>query len=223
MRLPFSSLFMTSPFEGILEHAQKVKECTLIFEQAIECYISKQCVMNVEDYKKNIADIESAADAIKRRIRGHIPKGTLMPVEKFTIFRYLREQDSVLDAVQDTIDWISYRKDVRISEDLGNSLYSLSQAVIKAINEMVLMVSESKKYFDSFSEKQRYKVKDIIKNLHIQEHEADEEEDALKRKAFELNDDPVTMFHIVKLAEIIGSIADHAENAGDMMRAMLAQ
>jgi hypothetical protein len=27
----------------------------------------------------------------------------------------------------------------------------------------------------------------------------------------------------VRLAEIIGSIADHAENAGDMMRAMIAR
>jgi uncharacterized protein len=35
--------------------------------------------------------------------------------------------------------------------------------------------------------------------------------------------DPVTIFHIVRLAEIIGSIADHAENAGDMMRAMVAK
>jgi hypothetical protein len=34
--------------------------------------------------------------------------------------------------------------------------------------------------------------------------------------------DPVTLFHMVRLAEIIGSIADHAENAGDMMRAILA-
>jgi uncharacterized protein len=28
---------------------------------------------------------------------------------------------------------------------------------------------------------------------------------------------------MVKLAEIIGSVADHAENAGDMMRAMIAR
>jgi hypothetical protein len=28
---------------------------------------------------------------------------------------------------------------------------------------------------------------------------------------------------MVRLAEIIGSIADHAENAGDMMRAMIAR
>jgi uncharacterized protein Yka (UPF0111/DUF47 family) len=35
--------------------------------------------------------------------------------------------------------------------------------------------------------------------------------------------DPVTVFHMIRLAEVIGSVADHAENAGDMMRAMLAR
>jgi hypothetical protein len=35
--------------------------------------------------------------------------------------------------------------------------------------------------------------------------------------------DAVTIFHLVTLAETIGSIADHAQNAGDMMRAMLSK
>ncbi len=35
--------------------------------------------------------------------------------------------------------------------------------------------------------------------------------------------DPITVFHMIRVAEYIGSIADHAENAGDMMRAMIAR
>jgi uncharacterized protein Yka (UPF0111/DUF47 family) len=45
----------------------------------------------------------------------------------------------------------------------------------------------------------------------------------VKQKVLNMNIDPVTVFHMVRLAEIIGSIADHAENAGDMMRAMVAR
>ena len=29
MRIPFLSMFVTSPFEGLQEHAEKVKECLL--------------------------------------------------------------------------------------------------------------------------------------------------------------------------------------------------
>jgi uncharacterized protein Yka (UPF0111/DUF47 family) len=45
----------------------------------------------------------------------------------------------------------------------------------------------------------------------------------LKHKIFELEKDPVSIFHMVRLAEYISAISDHAENAGDMMRAMIAR
>ena len=56
-----------------------------------------------------------------------------------------------------------------------------------------------------------------------EDREADQVEDAIKEKIFNLDIDPITVFHNIRLAETIGSIADHAENAGDMMRAMLAK
>jgi uncharacterized protein Yka (UPF0111/DUF47 family) len=66
-------------------------------------------------------------------------------------------------------------------------------------------------------------VKDIIRTLRQYEHEADKLEDAVKEKIFNTIDDAVAVFHLIRLTEIIGSIADHAENAGDMMRAMIAK
>jgi len=48
-------------------------------------------------------------------------------------------------------------------------------------------------------------------------------EDEFKIQVFATEKDPVGLFHLVRLAETIGSIADHAENAGDMMRAMIAK
>jgi len=66
-------------------------------------------------------------------------------------------------------------------------------------------------------------VKNIIHTLRQQEHEADNYEDIIKKKVFNMGADAVTIFHLVRLAEIIGSIADHAQNAGDMMRAMLSR
>jgi hypothetical protein len=63
----------------------------------------------------------------------------------------------------------------------------------------------------------------MIRTLRHHEHEADILEDAAKEKIFNTIDDAVAVYHLTRLAEIIGSIADHAENAGDMMRAMVAK
>jgi len=85
------------------------------------------------------------------------------------------------------------------------------------------MLKEARKYFRTYSEKQRVVVKKIIHNLRLQERKADQLEDGIRSNAFHLETDPVTVFHVVRLADYFGSIADHAENTGDMMRAMIAQ
>ena len=222
MRLPFLSMFMTSPFDGMEEHAEKVKDCAWTFQQAVECHMSPRC-QRFEELRSEIIRLEHEADAVKRRIRGHLPKGTLLPVDKFQIFRYLREQDAVIDSVEDALDWISYRSDPGIPQALHKDFMLFVDAVIDPIDELSRMVIEARKYFQNYSEEQRVVVKEIIRSLRQQEHNADKFEDIIKEKALNMEIDPVTVFHMVRLAETIGSIADHAENAGDMMRAMVAR
>ncbi|MDJ0818650.1 MAG: TIGR00153 family protein [Desulfobacterales bacterium] len=222
MRIPFISMFVTSPFEGLQEHAQKLEDCALIFQQAMECYISEECE-RFEEFRSEIDRLEDEADAIKRRIRGHLPKGTLLQFDKFELFRFLGEQDNVLDAMEESLDWISIRSDLGIPQPLINDIKVLVDAITSAIEELSKMVAEARKYFTNLSENQRDVVKEIIHNLRQQEHEADKLEDRFKQKVFDSVSDPVTVFHLVRMAEIIGKIADHAENAGDMMRAMIAK
>ena len=222
MRLPYLSMFMTSPFEGLQQHAEKVKECAWAFQQAMECHVSKQCE-TFEELRQEVVQLEHDADSIKRRIRGHLPIGTFMPVSKFQLFRYLREQDGVLDSVEDALDWISYRSDPGIPHQLEKDFFLLVDAVVEPIEELSKMVSEARKYFGTYEEKQRVVVKDIIRRLRQREHEADKLEASIKSKVFHIDLDPVSVFHAIRLTEIVGSIADHAENAGDMMRAMLAK
>jgi predicted phosphate transport protein (TIGR00153 family) len=222
MRVPFFEMFMTSPFEGLQEHAEKVMECAWAFQQAMECYFEDKC-KTFEEFRQEVTQIESQADVIKRRIRGHIPKETMMPISNFLVFRYLKEQDGVLDAVEDTLDWISYRSETKIPEDLKKDFALLVDSVIDSIEVLSTMVAQARKYFKTYSEDQRVVVKDIIHKLRRQEHEADKFEDIIKKKVFNMEADAVTIIHLVRLAEIIGSIADHAQNAGDMMRAMLSR
>ncbi len=222
MRIPFLSRIVKSPFNDLEEHAEKIKECALAFQQAFECHISRKCE-TFEVHRREVIDLEHQADAVKRRIRGHLPKGTLLNVDKFHLFNYLREQDAVFDTVEDALDWISYRLEPGIPPDLEKDFFLLVDAVIEPIEELRRMVAEANKFFTTLSEKQRNLVKEIIRTIRRQEHEADRIEGQIKGKIFLVETDPITIFHTVQLAETIGAIADHAENAGDMMRAMLAR
>jgi len=222
MRLPFLHMFSSAPFDGLQEHAGKVQDCAIAFQQAIECHVSHNC-KRFEDFRRDVIRLEQEADAIKRRIRGHLPKGTLLVVDKFALFRYLREQDSVLDAIEDVMDWISYRDEPGIPDVLQKEFFLLVDAVVEPIEELGRMIAAARSYFRSFGESDRVRVKEMIRTLRHLEHEADLVEDQLKRKVFQTIADATTVYHMVRLAEIIGSIADHVENAGDMMRAMVAR
>jgi len=226
MRIPFLSRFVASPFDGLQEHAEKAKECAGTFQKAIACHVSGNC-KTFEELRQEVSRLESEADAIKRNIRGHLPKGTLLAIDKFELFRYLREQDQVLDTMEDALDWISFRSQPGIPKELEMNFNLLVETVIEPIAELSRMVFEAKKYFKrsfiGFSEKQRGMIKDIIRNLQQKENEADKVEEMIKQKVLKMKIDPIAVFHIFRLAETIGSIADHAENASDMMRAMLAR
>jgi predicted phosphate transport protein (TIGR00153 family) len=223
MRIPFLSRFMASPFDSLQEHAEKVKVSAWTFQQAIECHVSAKC-KTFEELRQEVGKLESEADVIKQNIRGHLPKGTLLPVDKFELFRYLREQDQVLDTMEDALDLISYMREPGIPGKLEKKFFLLVDAVIDPVEDLSRMVAEARQYFRNFSYERRDVVKAIIRDLHQKEREADELEKSLKLKIFHLKKtDPVTVFHMIKLTETIGFIADHAENAGDMMRAMIAR
>ncbi len=106
MRIPFLPIFMTSPFDGLLEHAEKVRECVWAFQQAIECYASEQC-KTFQEYHQEVDKLESEADAIKASIRGHMPLGVRMPVSKFQLFMYINEQDKVCDSIEQSLGTLS--------------------------------------------------------------------------------------------------------------------
>ena len=221
MRSTFMYLFYKSPFESLKRHADKVSECAKMFYKAIACHIDRRCE-DFDNLTDLVAKLESEADAIKRNIRGHMPRGIWMPVDKFAFFMYLREQDKVIDVVEEALYWLSYRPE-GMEEEIGDDLLYMVETVIPAIEKLSPMVELATEYFKRKYEKKREEIKSIIRDIRQHEHEADFVERELKHKIFSTMKDPIQIYHLVRLVETIGSIADHAQNAADMMRAMIAK
>jgi predicted phosphate transport protein (TIGR00153 family) len=222
MRFSFLSLFFESPFKKLKDHADKVKECAWMFKRAVKCYVEMDC----EEFDKlteDVAKLESQADWIKRNLRNHLPRGLLMPVDKFVLLDCLREQDNVVDSVEEALYWLSFQPEGGIAEELIDDFLHLVDAVIPAIEKLPEMAEQAIVYFKSSTEKNRDKLKSIIADIHQAEKEADHLEHELKKQAFAVLKDPVDIFHVVRLVEIIGNIADDAQNASDRMRTMIAR
>lgn len=221
MRLLLSSLFHESPFEGLQKHADKIKECAQLFREAASCHIDEKCE-EFDELTDQVARLESEADAIKRNIRNHLPKGVLMPVDKFQFLQYLREQDKVMDEVEEALLWLSLRPG-GVPSILVEDFQDLVLSVVPSIEKLPELVSMSKEFFKSRSDGQRKKMKSLIQDIRQDEKEADFLERELKLRIFSEIKDPLVVFHMVRLVEIVGNIADHAQNASDRMRAMIAR
>ncbi|RLC26317.1 MAG: TIGR00153 family protein [Deltaproteobacteria bacterium] len=221
MRLLLSSLFYRSPFENLQRHADKVKECAQIFREAAICHIKGSC-KDFEALTDQVAKLESEADAIKRNIRNHLPKGILMPVDKFQFFQYVREQDKVLDEVEEALFWLSFRPG-GIPAEVTEDFEHLVQSVIPPIEKLPELVAMATDFFKTRSDRKRNKMKSLIWDIRQHEKEADLLERQLKSDIFEKVPDALVVFHMIRLVELVGNIADHAENASDRMRGMIAR
>lgn len=221
MRLLLSSLFYKSPFENLQRHADKVKECAHLFKDASVCHISEES-KEFDLLTDQVALLESEADAIKRNIRNHLPRGILMPVDKFQFLLYLTEQDKVLDEMEEALFWLSFRP-TGIPDEVATDFLHLVEAVIPPIEKLSELVALATKFFRSKTYSQRSKTKSLIRDISQHEREADLLERELKFKIFRTIKEALDVFHMIRLVEIVGNIADHAENASDRMRTMIAR
>ena len=222
MRFSFFSLFYESPFIKLKKHADKVKECAWMFKRAVQCYVEQDCE-EFDQLTEDVAMMESQADELKRNLRNHLPRGIFMPMDKFIFLDCLREQDHVLDDVEEALYWLSFKPMAGIPEELVGDFLHLVDAVIPAIEKLPEMSEQAMAYFKNSTEENRNKLKSIIRDVYQAEKEADHLEHELKKNAFTLLEDPVEIYHVVRLVEIVGEICDHAQNASDRVRTMIAR
>jgi len=222
MRTALLNLFRRSPFDGLLKHAECVQEVAPTFQSAFLAYLDDD-KEEFEKHHNQAIILESRGDSIKRNIRGHLPRDILLPMDKFQLLWLLREQDKVLDSVQHVLHWISYRR-ACIPEEMVDDLLLMVEKINEVLRCVHPLITAAKDYFQSFSESHRTLVKAAIRQIREHEFMSDQVERKLLGDLFSYPfEEPTSVFHMVRMVEYMGNVSNHAENAADMMRAMIAR
>ncbi|MEA2054047.1 MAG: TIGR00153 family protein [Candidatus Thermoplasmatota archaeon] len=213
-----------SPFAGLLEHMDKVKECISILEKAIVKYY-KGSIKNFSEATQKISELEHEADLIKGNIRSHLPSSILMPVDKKYFIWLLREQDAILDHAENLAQLMDVRH-TNIPIKLKETFIEHAHLVAETVDEMEKAVSKVKDLVESsFVKKDRDAVKALIHNVHRKEWEADQERYKIIKEIYKMENElaPMDIYHLLKITDWTDDIADHAENVADWLRAMIAK
>ena len=208
-------------FECLENHARHVLTCTELLPSALEAYFERD-YERCQRISEEIIRIEREADRIKQNIRGHLPPGIIMPVDKFELFLYLKEQDAVADATEDILKWLTFRE-VSPKEEIAQQMLSLAKHNAETSQLLIPLIEKSRAYLSTADDKAREEAKQVVRTIRRREHESDEVATALKRDIFALELDHLSIYYLLKLTEFICDISGHTENAADLMRAMIAK
>lgn len=217
-----SKLFGKSPFEPLHQHMLKVKDCVDLLKPLMDAFLADKS-MELEDISKKIFKAEHEADLVKKEIRNNLPKSLFLPVARGDILRFLKEQDNIADSVEDLAVLVTIRK-MPVPEGLKEEFKDLLDKVLKACERAMAVSSEIKLLAEtSFGGVEAHKVIDLIEQLKIDEWEADKAQMKTAKKLFSLEKelDPVSVMMWTHIFQELGTLANHAENAGDQMRMML--
>jgi predicted phosphate transport protein (TIGR00153 family) len=217
-------LFARSPFEPLVRHTAEVQETVELLRPLFEAFVAGETA-RLEELYEEISRREHEADGTKNEVREHLPTSVLLPVNRGDILSYVKEQDAIADSVEDLGVILTMRKIVIVPE-LHEKLLALVDKVLETTEVLFETARElTNLQAASFTGPEVERVFGRVAELHQREREADELQAAFSKAVFEYEDriDPISVFLLMHMAEVLGDVADHAENTGDTLRLMLAR
>jgi predicted phosphate transport protein (TIGR00153 family) len=223
IRTPILQTLRRSPFAGLLRHFKYVKSGTSSLEKAVKFYM-KGDSENFKKFGEKVKKAENSADQVKGNIRNHLPKFIFIPIDKGDFLALLSEADGILDSAEDVVVLMDMRL-TKIPEGAKADFVGIMKKAIDTVNELANAMELFKFMLDSsFGGKTREEIKHVIHSIHILEHESDLLEKKISKQLFNDSDlDAIAVVHLLKIVDRMGCMADHAENAADKIRAMLAK
>jgi predicted phosphate transport protein (TIGR00153 family) len=224
-RAPVTDTFRRkSPFSQLLEHMCKVKKCICLLGDELEKYYRGD-YKNFSKATEKISKIEHEADLIKSNIRNHLPTHLFMPVDKGKFLWALREQDAILDHAENLANMLDMRH-TKIPKELKPVFIEHIKLVVKTVEAMEEAVGNLRDLVEtSFVKREREQTKEFIYKVHEMEYKADKKKYEMTKGIYKLEKklDPMDVYHLLKIADWVDDIADHAENVADWLRAMIAK
>ncbi|HEY8468415.1 MAG TPA: TIGR00153 family protein [Longimicrobiales bacterium] len=217
-------LFAKSPFGPLAEHAHRVHETVVLIRPLMEAFIEGDWSRTQELYER-ISRLEHDADVMKNDIRDHLPKSLFLPVDRGDVLLFLREQDRVADSAEDLGVLLTMRR-TPTPPQMKRAILDFVDSVVRTIEAWyeaataLPMLQEA-----SFTGPEVDKMMERIKRVSDLEWEADQRQATASKALFEHEQEigAVSVMLWMNIFRVLGLVANHAENAADLVRLMIAR
>ena len=166
--------------QDVNECVKKVKE---IFE-ALEENDSK----SVSRISGEISKLEAIADTTKNELRNHLPGGLFMPVSKAALLEILSLQDDIADDCED-IGVLLTLKELTLKDIFKDDFKSFLNKNFETYELVKEIIDEFDNLLEtSFTGREAEKVRSMVSNVALKEHETDLTQRKLLKNIFSNED-----------------------------------
>ncbi len=185
-----AKLFAKSPFAPLQKHMQDVNECVKKVKEIFEA-LEENDSKSVARISGEISKLEAIADTTKNELRNHLPGGLFMPVSKAALLEILSLQDDIADDCED-IGILLTLKDLTLKDIFKDDFKSFLNKNFETYELIKEIIDEFDNLLEtSFTGREAEKVRSMVSNVALKEHETDLTQRKLLKNIFS-NEDQFT-------------------------------
>lgn len=185
---------------------ENITKSGLVFFETIKDYLNEE---NIDSRIKQISEIESKTDEVRRKIKFKLYKHMLIPESRGDVLGLLETMDDLADIVEEVAMQFNIESP-DIKQKFKNKFIKLSEYSSKSVEETS---KAGHAFFRDLS-----KVNDYINKIRFYESEADTVQNELKIDIF--NDDEIDLakkMHLRYFVDRIASLSDEAEEVSERL------
>ncbi|MCG6658429.1 TIGR00153 family protein [Halomonas campisalis] len=221
---PFSAMFGRSPFQPLLAHIVKANECAdqllPFFEAALQGDWEEAARI-----REAITRLEHEADSLKTELRLNLPNTLFLPVSRSDLLDLITVQDKIANKVRD-ITGIMLGRKMQVPDELAQPMRDYMRTSVACVAQARQALEELEDLLQSgFGRHVSDVIHNMIRELHVLEQQADEQQIAIRRRLFEQEDrlKPVDVVFLYKIIDWVGELSDRAERVGSRLQILTAR
>ncbi|MGR2738163.1 TIGR00153 family protein [Billgrantia sp. Q4P2] len=221
---PFSAMFGRSPFQPLLAHIAKANECADQLLPFFEASLTGDWD-EAAKIRGAITQLEHEADSLKAELRLNLPNTMFLPVSRSDLLDLITVQDKIANKVRD-ITGIMLGRRMQVPTELAQPMRDYMQTAVACVAQARQALEELQDLLESgFGRHASDVMLNLIRELHILEQQADQQQIAIRRLLFDLEDrlKPVDVVFLYKIIDWVGELSDRAERVGSRLQILTAR
>jgi len=217
-----AKLFGRSPFVPIQQHMERVARCVTKGQAMIDAYLAGDQA-TVETLAKEIDEIESAADKLKRDIENQLRGGMFMAVERGRLRQVIIVQDSIADKMQNLARLLTLRA-CTDPPPFVETFRRFVQLNIDTFDAIRLVIDELDNLLEAgFAGGEAQTVIEMVRRVSALESQADDLQHELLKELFNTESDMgvAGFFLWTKILKQVSDLGDRSNRLGNRIRGTL--